>query len=110
MAPPSDDELSTGDVAEQAAPSVPGLPTDRAIDPVVSPLPPDVRTVAAHSEDISAPGWLAHIHSANGALRGLTMTEYTAPPLMTPLWTWVMDKVSGHAEEGGWSPYQGIIS
>lgn len=88
--------------AEPTPASVPGATTPPA--PVASP---PVAEVAVHDHEQAVEHTLFEgaVSSKNGALTDLTLRAFTGPPVMTPWWSWVIEKVSGEAE--GWSAYAG---
>jgi YidC/Oxa1 family membrane protein insertase len=55
---------------------------------------------------ISGEGWSGEVASTSGSIRSLSLTDYSSPHTVMPLYRWVIDKVSGNSE-GGWEPYTG---
>lgn len=83
------------DVAEEPAPVAPE-PTPA---PVASDLP--LQTV-----DFEACGAHAKLSNDGGALFDVTLPDELGPFHVTPIYSWVVGKVTGQIE-GGWQPYGG---
>ncbi|MFT5679528.1 MAG: YidC/Oxa1 family membrane protein insertase [Myxococcota bacterium] len=82
----------------------PGTPATPTTVPSVAVTPPPVIAVPENEFDLNASKWLGNVHSSEGAIRGLALTDYTAAVEVTPLYSWLMDGMEG---EDGWQPYQG---
>ena len=66
--------------------------------------PPSV-AVPERTEKLGAPQFTGEIHSSDGALRAVHLSDYTTSATVTPLYSWALGKLSG--AEGGWEPYSG---
>ena len=95
---------------QQASPDVvsgpPGVPASQiepttAAPEVAKTLPPEP-AIAAHGIDIETDGFLGLIHSAEGALKALSLKDYSSQPEVSPLWAWLLD-----GAEGEWVSYKG---
>lgn len=65
-----------------------------------------------HAVALTKEGLRGEVSSENGAVRGLTLTEYDQAPVTTPIYAWLLGKVLGSraedgAGEGGWEAYAG---
>ena len=78
------------------------------VEPVgEAPAAPAVtQTVPFHAVDASGTGFKAQVTSTNGTLTSLLLDDYSESRTVTPLYSWLIDKVSGEAESG-WVPYAG---
>jgi len=72
-----------------------------AAKPVQAELPavPDRRLMVESDE------WNAELGSREGAFSSLELTNAVSQPKVTPIWSWLLDKIGG--EDGEWSPYSG---
>jgi YidC/Oxa1 family membrane protein insertase len=93
---PTDPVVAQAPAVPTAAPSI-AAPTASA-EPVVSV--PDRR------EAVGSDTWRGSLTSEAGGLSDLTLKDYTTSPVVSPVWTWALAKVTGGAE-GGWQPYAG---
>lgn len=97
--------------AEPAAPTEPataGATVDAAPTSASAPVTPvDAGPVIPERTlSVSGDGFSASLDSTGGALRRPSLNSFTTEPKVTPIWRWVMDKVTGSASES-WEPYAG---
>ncbi len=90
----------SGDVPAEITPGTP----DRASSPDAPATVPATVNVPEHEVALSGSKWLGNIHSDDGAIRDLALTDYTSSVHVTPLYSWVLGGMKG---EDGWQPYQG---
>lgn len=64
------------------------------------------QVVPERREDLASDTWRAVLSSAEGGLSDLTLKDYTTAPVVSPIWTWALGKVTSGGE-GGWQPYAG---
>ena len=81
-----------------------GMPADAQITKPAEPEP-QVMAIADHELTIGSETFGSVFHSREGAIRSIDLTEYTAQPDVTPLWSHLMNKFSGEA--GEWNAYVG---
>jgi len=75
--------------------------------PAAGPAPVAVtETVPFHEVPAAGEGFSSRVTSTNGTLNTVLLSDYSEGRTVTPLYAWVMDKVSGEAESG-WVPYAG---
>ncbi len=109
--PPPPPVVEEGALTEEGAAQEGQVAEGTEVEPVqpVAPVAPvNVPTserVDAHGQDLAPDGWVAEVHSANGALRSLNLTEYEKAAVTTPIWQWGLAKVMGDEDPGSWSPY-----
>jgi len=70
---------------------------------------PAAPVIREHEEIFRTDDWTGSISSANGSLRGITLSKYTEAPVVTPLVSHLTDKFFGDGESSdeGWQPYVG---
>ncbi|MEC7948073.1 MAG: membrane protein insertase YidC [Myxococcota bacterium] len=93
-------EGSDADVLPVTAP-VDSAPVAAAAEPVSVG-----ETVPFHEVAAQGDGFRGEVTSTNGTLTHLLLDGYSESRTVTPLYAWVIDKVSGEAEES-WVPYAG---
>ena len=64
------------------------------------------KKIKEKSELITTDNWSGAVYSGSGALRKIVLEQYTAPPVVSPLWTWLFSKVSSDSEPADWVPYK----
>lgn len=96
-----------GATTEQAA-----APAEQATQPATPAAATDAQP-AAVAQDIperklpfQGDGFTATLDSRGGALTLPTLSDYKTEPAVTPIWRWVVDKVSGKSPPS-WHPYEG---
>ncbi|MCA9494728.1 MAG: membrane protein insertase YidC, partial [Myxococcales bacterium] len=94
--PEPTDEQPLAETTEEPAPVVPVAPPPA---PVVSDVP--LKTV-----DFEACGAQAKLTNDGGFLHDVTLPHELGPFHVTPIYTWVLGKVTGQSE-GAWQPYGG---
>lgn len=70
-------------------------------EPAVQAMP--LQVVPERSVSMESTAWNGEILSREGSLTGITLQGVRSQPTVTPIWSHLMDKVSG--EEGEWQPY-----
>ena len=85
-------------VSEEAPTANNGEATDPAATAAV-PVEVPEREIDFVTDEVSAT-----LSSHSGSLRRTLLPNHKAPYEVTPLWSWIWDKVTGEAE-GGWSAY-----
>lgn len=90
---PASDEATNTDATADAQITKPAEPE------------PQVMAIADHELAIGSETFGSVFHSREGAIRSIDLTEYTAQPDVTPLWSHLMNKFSGEA--GEWNAYVG---
>ncbi len=94
--PPPDSPAIDAQPAQPVPIASGGIPSDPASSP----------TLAPHAFPLKADRLQGEVASINGALRSLSLEGYDEAVGVTPIWTWIVGKVTGDAE-GSWSPYAG---
>jgi YidC/Oxa1 family membrane protein insertase len=100
VAPPVETPASPSPSA-QATPA--GAP--EAGSPPASAASVPEAQIQPHGKTLTGTGWTAEVHSSNGAMHSLSLTDYSAPPHVTPIWTAALAAITGKGWD--WQPYQG---
>lgn len=96
--------------AESATPTTAGAPTTAAPVAATDPGAPTAagapvavpdREVAIETAELKS-----RISSRDGAVHDVTLRSWNSEPVVTEIWRWVLNKVTGKAS-GGWVPYAG---
>ena len=96
--PGAEAPIAASSTASDQTQSTPAVAPPPAAVPKAAPVP-DRRVM------VSGTLWDAVLSSAQGGLSDLTLTDAVSQPKVTPIWSWLLDKVAGKSDE--WSPYQG---
>lgn len=97
--------------AEQVAATAEGATataeTPTAVAPATAaPTATPTESIPEARLTVSADGVVSSLDSRGGALTRATLSSYTTEPVVTPIWRWVMAKVTG-PDPGEWQPYAG---
>lgn len=103
--PPVDETTVTGDPANPTADPALSAPDPSPVEAVAVTPPPVPSGLAAEDVTFSACGGAGTLTTdVGGRVRDLRLVEHHAPYHITPLYTWVIGRVTGKIE-GPWRPY-----
>jgi YidC/Oxa1 family membrane protein insertase len=113
FAPDTPPPVEEGDPVAVAPDGEPAAPiTAPGAEPGAEPAAPAAAPVAVgdtvpfHEVSGSGDGFASQITSTNGTLTNLLLDNYSESRTVTPLYAWVIDKVSGE-DVDSWVPYAG---